>query len=96
MQSTIAPYLLSTYQMLNCAFPDGIKSEAYLPLLLLLCDQMSNRSLARVVAEYTGENYYVVLNDVYRVCTDVPEPEAIAKVRQHLHACGYEKWLEAE
>lgn len=96
MQSTIAPYLLSTYQMINCAFPDGIESETYLPLLVLLYDQMSNRSLAGVVAEYTGEDYYVVLNDVYRVCTYVPEPEAIAKVRRRLYACGYEKWLEED
>lgn len=95
MQGTIAPYLLSTYQMINCAFPDGIQSEAYLPLLALLYDEMSDRNLAEVVAHYTGKDYGVVLNDVYRVrSTDVPNLEAIAKVRQRLLPCGYEEWLE--
>ncbi len=97
MQGTIAPYLLSTYQMINCAFPDGIESEAYLPLLALLYDEMSDRSLARLVADYTGKDYYIVLNDVYRVkSTDVPSPESIARVRKRLLACGYEEWLEQE
>jgi Protein of unknown function (DUF3349) len=95
MQVTIAPYLLSTYKLLQRTFPDGIEVQDYLPLLALLYDEMSDRNLAEVVAHYTGKDYGIVLNDVYRVrSTDIPKIEAIDKVKQSLLACGYEAWLQ--
>lgn len=94
MQVTIASHLQSTYQLIKCAFPNGIESQVYLPLLALLYDEMSDRNLAEVVACYTGKDYGVVLNDMYRVSTDIPSAEAITKVKQRLLACGYEDWLE--
>lgn len=95
MQSTIAPYLLSTYQMIKRAFPDGIEPEAYLPLLAILYDDLSDRNLAEVVAHYTGKDDSVVLNDVYRVRSiDMPSFEAINKVKQRLLLGGYKEWLE--
>jgi hypothetical protein len=95
MQVTIAPHLQSTYQLIKSAFPNGIESQVYLPLLALLYDEMSDRNLAEVLAYYTGKDYGVVLNDVYRVkSTDIPIAEAITKVKQRLLACGYEDWLE--
>lgn len=95
MQVSIAPHLQNTYHLIKCAFPNGIESQAYLPLLALLYDEMSDRNLAEVVACYTGKDYGVVLNDVYRVkSTDIPSTEAITKVKQRLLACGYEDWLE--
>lgn len=97
MQVTLAPYLLSTYKLIQCAFPDGIDSEYYFPLLALLYNEMSDRCLAQVISQYTGQDYYIVLNDVYGVgSTNVPSPEAIVKVKQRLLACGYEKWLKEE
>lgn len=97
MQGTIAPYLLSTYKLIQCAFFKGIEADAYLPLLALLYDEMSDRGLAHVVAHYTGKRYGIVLNDVYRVkSTEVPSPESIAKVKQRLLSCGYEEWLEED
>ena len=95
MQGIVSPHLLSTYRLINCAFPDGIESEAYFPLLALFYNEMSDRNLAEVVAHYTGKDYSLVLNDVYWVkSTEVPEPEAVAKVRRRLLPCGYEDWLE--
>lgn len=67
MQKTIPAYLASTYQLIQCAFPQGIDDRIYLPMLSILYKNMSDRSLAKVVAEYTGKDYHVVLNDVYRV-----------------------------
>ncbi|MEH1933577.1 MAG: DUF3349 domain-containing protein [Nostoc sp.] len=98
MQITIAPYLLSTYKLIQCAFPNGIETQDYFPLLALLDDEMSDRNLAEVVAHHTTKHYGIVLNDVYRVrTTDVPKAEAIDKLKQHLLVCGYEEWLkEAE
>jgi diketogulonate reductase-like aldo/keto reductase len=95
MQITISPHLQSTYKLIQCAFPNGIESEAYLPLLALLSPEISDRNLAEVIAYYIGQDYSVVLNDVYRVQSiDIPTPEAIANLRARLLVCGYEQWLE--
>ncbi|WP_407897504.1 DUF3349 domain-containing protein [Scytonema sp. NUACC26] len=92
-----APYLLSTYRLIQCAFPNGVDSESYFPLLGLLYNEMSHRCLAEVMAQYTGKDYYVVLNDVYGVeSAQLPSPELIVKVKQRLLACGYEEWLKEE
>lgn len=97
MQVTVAPYLLNTYKLIQRAFPDGIDSESYLPLLALLSDEMSHRCLAQVVAQYTGKDYYVVLNDVYGVnSVHLPAPEATSKVKDKMLVCGYEEWLKEE
>lgn len=97
MQKTIAPHLASTYQLLQCAFPQGIENYQYLPLLSILYEHLSDRCLAQVVAEYTGKNYYVVLNDVYRVGTmQTFSTEIIDSIKQKLMVCNYEKWLSEE
>lgn len=94
MLKTIAPHLLSTYQMIKCAFPDGIESSAYLALLAILYDELSDRNLAEVIAYYTGKDYAVVLNDIYRVHSIDVSVEAIGKVKSRLLSCGYEDWLK--
>jgi hypothetical protein len=89
------PHLASTYKMIGCAFPDGIDEWAYLPLLHILYDHMSDRTLASVVADMSGRDYARVLNDVYRVAADRPPPrrdEVLARLRQH----GYDAWTSEE
>lgn len=86
--------LLSTYQMIKCAFPNGIESSAYLVLLAILYDELSDRNLAEVIAYYTGKDYAVVLNDIYRVQSTDVSGEAIAKIKSRLLSCGYENWLK--
>jgi hypothetical protein len=84
-----------TYKLIQNAFPKGIESQSYLPLLSLLSEEMSDRNLAEVVAYYSGKDYSVVLNDVYRVQSiDVPTSEAIANLKERLLVCGYKQWLE--
>jgi hypothetical protein len=93
MQTTISANLVSTYELIKRAFPDGIDSESYLPLLALLYDEMSDRCLAEVISCYTSKDYYVVLNDVYKVgATDFRSD--LSQVKQRLLACGYQQWLE--
>ncbi|MCE2696336.1 MAG: hypothetical protein PX483_04700 [Nostocales cyanobacterium LE14-WE4] len=46
MQITISPHLQSTYKLIQNAFPKGIESQSYLPLLALLSEEMSDRNLA--------------------------------------------------
>lgn len=95
MQITISPHLQSTYKLIQCAFPKGIESQNYLPLLALLSEEMSDRNLAEVVAYYSGKDYSVVLNDIYQVQSiDIPTPEAIDNLKERLLICGYEQWLE--
>ncbi|HLP91316.1 MAG TPA: DUF3349 domain-containing protein [Nostocaceae cyanobacterium] len=95
MQITISPHLQGTYKLIQCAFPNGIESQVYLPLLALLSEEMSDRNLAEVVAYYSTKDYHVVLNDIYRMQSiDIPTPETIANLREKLLKCGYQKWLE--
>lgn len=95
MKVAIEHYLSSTYKLIQRAFPDGVKQEDYFPLLALLYSEMSDRNLAEVMAHSTGKDYDLVLNDVYGVgSTDTPDAEAIAKLKDHLLACGYAEWLE--
>lgn len=97
MQKTIPTHLVSTYQLLQCAFPQGINEQFYLPLLSILYEEMSDRNLAQVIAEFTGRDYHAVLNDVYRVvATPTFSPELIEAVQQKLMGCNYEEWLAGE
>lgn len=97
MQKTIPNHLISTYQLLQCAFPYGVDEPFYFPLLSILYEQMSDRNLAQVIAEFMERDYYVVLNDVYRVKTTTEfAPETINFVQQKLIGCNYEKWLADE
>ncbi|MGL5940741.1 MAG: DUF3349 domain-containing protein [Waterburya sp.] len=90
-------HLVSTYHLLECAFPNGIEEQEYLPLLSILYEQMSDRSLASAIANFTGKEYYAVLNDVYRVGSAQTMRSEVAEVlnsiRQKLIHCDYEKWL---
>lgn len=97
MQKTVPVHLVSTYQLLQRAFPNGIDEQEYLPLLAILYKHMSDRSLAQVIAEYSGRDYYVVLNDVYQVgATQAQLSDAAEHIKQKLMACDYEKWLADE
>ncbi|MBE9008966.1 DUF3349 domain-containing protein [Pseudanabaenaceae cyanobacterium LEGE 13415] len=93
MQKTIPAYLASTYQLLQSAFPQGIENQDYLPLLVLLHDQMSDRSLAQVIAEFVGRDYPAVLNDVYGINAASVARESLENVKQKLIRGGYENWL---
>jgi hypothetical protein len=96
MQQTIPAHLISTYQLLQCAFPQGITEQEYLPLLSILYEQMSDRSLAQVIAELTGKEYSIVLNDIYRIGSTALLTEvkaALPSIQQKLRHCNYEQWL---
>lgn len=97
MQKTISAHLVSTYQLIQCAFPQGIEEHNYFPLLSLLCEHMSDRSLAQVIAEYTGKNFYVVLNQVYQVREmETFSANVNESIIKKLMDCGYDKWLSKE
>ncbi|BAT51892.1 hypothetical protein NOS3756_08230 [Nostoc sp. NIES-3756] len=85
MQTTIPPHLQSAYELIQCAFPNGIEAEDYEPLLALLSEEMSGRNLAEVIACYLGKEYSMVLNDVYRVQSiNIPKADAVANLKIYL------------
>lgn len=97
MPITIASYLKSTYELLKRAYPHGIDAQSYFPLLTLLSNEMSDRNLAEVVSYYTGQEYAMVLNDIYQVqSVMIPSPESLANVKEHLLAVGYQDWLDED
>ncbi len=97
MQTSIPAHLISTYQLLQCAFPNNIEEQEYLPLLKILYDHMSDRCLAQVMSDYTGKEDYSVLNDVYHVGgIEIFPVEFIDSVKQKLINGGYERWVLLE
>lgn len=97
MQITIPSYLKSTYELLKRAYPHGIDTESYLCLLSLLSKEMSDRNLAEVISYYTGKNYNLVLNDIYKVESfAVTYSQNLTKVKEHLLTVGYQDWLEED
>jgi hypothetical protein len=96
MLKTIPAELATTYQLLQSAFPHGIGEQEYFPLLTILYAQMSDRSLAQVIADYTGREYHAVLNDVYCVGSAVAptrDENLLNRLQQKLNDSGYAQWL---
>jgi hypothetical protein len=93
MQTTIAPHLASTYDLIQRSFPLGIDEVLYLPLLTVLGAEMSDRVLAQVIADLTGKAYGKVLNDVYGVAASPVVGQAIDRVMQQLQNHGHNEWL---
>jgi hypothetical protein len=92
--AALPQHLRTTYHLLQAAFPQAIDPGAYLPLLALLGEQLSDRNLAEVVACAFDIDYEYVFNDIYRARSiDAPSPEAVEKVKQSLLPYGYENWL---
>lgn len=90
----IPAYLVSTYKMMECAFPDGIANDKYLPLLVVLQEKLSHRNLAEVVSIFLQEDKVIVMNDLYRAMSvDIPTSESIKTIKQYLLPCGYQNWL---
>lgn len=67
--------LQNTYRMLQCAFPDGVEPDDYIPLLVLLRAGMNIRGTANVVSLFSGRDYASRYNDMLGVsATDVSDP----------------------
>lgn len=84
-------YLMSTLELLRRGYPTGIPDDEYLPLLSVLGPHMSDRTLAQVVAEFTGKPFGVVQNDVYGISgREAPVDDSLA--RRRLLLVGLEAW----
>jgi hypothetical protein len=95
--AALPKHLRATYNLVQSAFPKGIPQEAYMPLLTLLGDELSDRNLAEVMACAFDVDYEHALNDIYRArSTEVPSAEAVERLKQTLLPYGYDKWLREQ
>jgi hypothetical protein len=90
---SLPEHLRTTCEMLQDAFPQGIAPNAYLPLLALLGEELSDRNLADVIARAFGMDSALALNDIYRArSTDAPSEEVVENLKRVLLLHGYDKW----
>ncbi|MBN8470265.1 DUF3349 domain-containing protein [Corallococcus exiguus] len=89
---------MSTVALIKRAFPEGVTEADYLPLLTVLYPHMSDRALAMVVGHFVGQDYPLVLNDIYGVGGGFKpaSPDAVAAVQARLVAAGLEEWIQEE
>jgi len=93
-KAELRPEHRSTVEMIHAAFPNGVPEEAYLPLLALLHECMSFRSIATVVSNCTGKSYITVYHDVMgAVSHEGPDAKALEPVKLVLQQHGYDAWL---
>jgi hypothetical protein len=97
-QNNFVPsYLMRTYEMLKCAFPDGLANEEQEVLIPLLHPHMSNRSLGRVLSALKKEEYFMAFFDAYGFNPAIPiDSNILERVKQRLVDCGYEDWLSQD
>ena len=95
--TTITPYLKTTQELIQRAFPHGIQSDVYFPLLTILEPELSDRHLALVIAGLTDKEYSQVLNDIYQVKSHpLNNAPLLQSVQAQLDACGYQDWLHED
>lgn len=90
----IPPHLDSTWGLLKRAFPDGILDADYFAVLEHLYPHMADGNIVIVVAEFTGREVGIVLNDVLGVGSGGRvDAEARASVGDRLRQAGFEEWV---
>lgn len=96
-QNDLPAYLQEIHDMLNCAFPEGIPDNAYMPIMAIFHPVMSFRTLAKVLSEYTDKPYIEVFNDASGFGLDpMPDSRMVDEMRQKLVTCGYEDSLKKQ
>jgi hypothetical protein len=88
----LPPHLRSVLETLRKAYPDGVPGEDYLPLLVALWPDFSDRNLAAVVAELLDGEPAIVSHDATAAIgvQRRPSPQDVNRVRGLLAAAGYE------
>ena len=80
------PYALrGIYRMLGRTYLFGISESEYAAGIFMLYEHMSDRNLAEVLFLFTGNEAFLVLNDIYKsVTTCRPSDEAFYSFREKL------------
>ncbi|GAB3187136.1 DUF3349 domain-containing protein [Micromonospora palomenae] len=87
----LPPYLARELEILRRAYPDGVPDEDYLPLLVVLWPDFSDRNLADVVAELIHGHAVDVNHDATLAAAGPKRPPAsdVERVRELLASAGY-------
>ena len=98
-KSKVPAYLEDTYNMLKCAYPDGLPESDYIPLLAILHEIMSFRNIPDVLAVLAGKDRWLVFNDAMGFSIDDPDyhftQDDIDRVKARLLPCGFEQWVRS-
>lgn len=91
MVSTLIPdHLAPVLAVLRRAYPAGVPTEDYLPLLALLQIYMSYENLAIVVSELVDDERVVVENDAAKASSSRrPSIDEVERIRRHLVDSGW-------
>ncbi|MBC8170398.1 MAG: hypothetical protein H7X77_01950 [Anaerolineae bacterium] len=85
------------YNLLLCAFPQGIPEIDYRPMLAILHAFMPVELIADLLAPLTGLTYEAVYEDAARFAYgEFPAYEEIEEVLQRLDSCGYDDWFKRQ
>ncbi|GAA4996582.1 hypothetical protein GCM10023205_82270 [Yinghuangia aomiensis] len=84
---SVPPYLERTLSILRTAYPEGLPTSDYLPVVRVLTEGMSLRNLNDVVAELTGYATMKVYNDVgFAAELELTDPDVVrveARLTRH-------------
>lgn len=86
----VPSYLMDIYSAIACAYGESIEEAHYQPLLAILVEDMSFRSIARVLSSIdTSKDYHTILNDAYGIEDEFISENALNTIRKQLGDCGY-------
>jgi hypothetical protein len=95
LDSFIPSYLLDTFTMLKCAFPNGIPEDDRRPLVSLL-DRNMAMGYIPFLMYHLDPGYTLAEEHVYVYDPEqVPTETEIQRVQDKLSLCGFEDWLRA-
>lgn len=92
--NSVPSYLQDIYEVLRCAFPEGVSDEEYWPVLSILHQVMSFWTIADVLSVLSNKDRSEVYNDASGFGLDpAPPTTEVEKVKHKLNTCGYEEWF---
>jgi hypothetical protein len=93
----VPPYLDEAFELLRRAYPSGVPAADYESLLLVAAEELSEGNLGIVIAELTGGDPVVVVNDAAAThSVRRPGEVDLQRVRTHLAANGWPQALSPE
>ncbi len=95
-ENAVPMHLISTFNMLKKAFPNGIDYTSYYPVVSLLYDHMSDRNLADIVSYFVDKDSSDILNDIYSINSIVLDETEKQLVYKVLKTAGYEEWKKSD
>jgi len=90
--------LLSTLEMVWCAFDGGIGDDEYWPLIAVLIEVLPRQAAAKVISVADANfDYWRVLDDAMAFTPEfIPDWGWVDWMRGRLAPCGYDEWTRED